>query len=268
MDDKIIHKELSYLINGCIYDVHNEVGPGLREECYQKSLEHGLNQAGIPFIAKPATRRDLLYRGIVVDTFEPDVVVAELIIPELKHHPEGLARENFTQVLSYLKFWDLRLGLLINFAMNKAVIERVPYTPKRAEPEERYENIRPLIRPEHRPLLRAIRDGLLEINREIGLGYAVPTYRNLAIVEFQHRGIRCDKEIIVHPEFRSLLLPTSPITPIIVEGRICVEIEAVHDGITARAIRTMQTHLRITGCDVGLIACFGKTKFLIEGVSK
>jgi hypothetical protein len=33
---KIIHKELSYRVNGCIIDVHNEVGPGLREECYQK----------------------------------------------------------------------------------------------------------------------------------------------------------------------------------------------------------------------------------------
>ena len=35
---EILHKELSFLVNGCIFDVHNRVGPGLREETYQKGL--------------------------------------------------------------------------------------------------------------------------------------------------------------------------------------------------------------------------------------
>lgn len=36
---EIIEKELSYLINGCVFDVPSEVGPGLREECYQKGTD-------------------------------------------------------------------------------------------------------------------------------------------------------------------------------------------------------------------------------------
>jgi len=39
MIDKIIERELSYRVNGCVFDVHNEVGPGIREECYQKAME-------------------------------------------------------------------------------------------------------------------------------------------------------------------------------------------------------------------------------------
>lgn len=38
-DAEIIHKELSFNIVGCLFDVHNELGPGLREECYQKAVE-------------------------------------------------------------------------------------------------------------------------------------------------------------------------------------------------------------------------------------
>jgi GxxExxY protein len=168
--EKIIHKELSYHVNGSIFDVHNEVGPGVREECYQKAMELRLLEADIPFIPKPKTRTEFLYRDVVVDVFEPDLLLPERIILELKHQPEGLARENFTQVLSYLKFWDLRLGLLVNYALDKAIIERVPYEPRKAEIIENYDYIRDLIREEHRQPLRSIRDSLLHLNEEIGIG--------------------------------------------------------------------------------------------------
>lgn len=65
----IIEKELSYRLTGCIFDVHNEVGPGLREECYQKAMEIRLGQAAIPFIAKPHTRRELAWLDEVADVF-------------------------------------------------------------------------------------------------------------------------------------------------------------------------------------------------------
>jgi GxxExxY protein len=165
---ELIEKELSYLVNGCIFDVHNEVGPGVREECYQKALEHRLIQAAIPFLAKPATRTDFLYRGIVVDVFEPDLILPQRMIVELKHQPEGLAGKNFTQLLSYLKFWNQRLGLLVNFAMERAIIERVPYEPREAEVDEDYAYIRDIIQDRHRPTLRTIRDSLLEITSSVG----------------------------------------------------------------------------------------------------
>jgi GxxExxY protein len=266
VSEKILHKELSYRLNGCVFDVHNEVGPGLREECYQKAFEHRLEQAGIPFVAKPATRRDLRYRDVTVHTFEPDLVVAEAVIPELKHQVEGFAEANYTQLLSYLKFWQLRLGLLINFAMNKAVIERVPDDPRTAEPDEHYEHITDVIRDGHRPVLQAIRTGLLTINRVLGLGYPDTIYRNLAIVEFRALGLRPSADVVVTPEFRDRMLPSSAITPLVVDRLVCVEVQAIHDEISARAVRTMQTHLRLTGCDVGVIASFGRTRFRIAGV--
>ncbi len=236
---EILHKDLSYKLNGCIFDVHNEVGPGVREECYQKSMDLRLHHAAIPYIAKPATRRDLVYRGVVVDTFEPDLVANEQIIVELKHQAEGLARENFAQILAYQKFWQIELGCLVNFAMEKAIIQRVVYEPRHPPVEEDYDYIRDRIQPNHKPLLRTIRDSLVHLNDEIGLGYTTKTYRNMMIVELQHRGLACDAK---------------------------VEVEALYDEVSARAVRTMQTHLRMTGSDVGLVAGFGKSRFMIRGV--
>jgi GxxExxY protein len=266
--EKIIHKDLSYLVNGCIFDVHNEVGPGLREECYQKTLEHRLNQAGLPFVSKPRTRRELIYRGVAVDLFEGDLIVAERIILELKHQPDGLARENFVQLLNYLKFWNVSLGLLVNFALDRAIIERVPYEPRHAQAEEEYDHIAELISSEQHSVWQTIREALLVINAEIGLGYSTPTCRNLVITEFQSRGLHCSGQIEVNPTFRDCRLPNSRISPLVVNDMFCVEVEAIYDEISARAVRTMQTHLRVLNREIGLVVGFGKTRFMIRGVRK
>jgi len=44
---ELVHKELSFEIVGCIFDVHNAVGPGLREKCYQKAMEQGDRQVQV-----------------------------------------------------------------------------------------------------------------------------------------------------------------------------------------------------------------------------
>ena len=266
--EKIIYKELSYLFNGCVFDVHNEVGPGIREECYQKAMEQRLVERGIPFLAKPATRGELIHRGQTVDVFEPDLIIANQLIPELKHHSEGFAPENFTQLLCYLKFWQMRLGMLVNFAMDRAVIERVPYDPREALLDEDYDYISDMIQPKHKMVLLAIREGILELLQVFGVGYPTTTCRKLAVVEWRTGGLNCIDEVSVEPMFHERRLPRSNITPILVEKLICVQVDAIYDEISARAVRTMQTHLRLTGCDIGLIVCFGKTKLMIRGVRR
>ncbi len=154
MITEITHKERSFQIIRCVFDVHNAVGPGVREECYQKAVEQRLYEGGIPFIAKQATRREIVYRDVVVDVFEPDLVVADCAILEIKHQVEGFVPENVSQVLNYLKFWSVDLGLLVNFALDKAAYHRIPRQPGAPLFDENYEFISDRIRPEHKPTLR------------------------------------------------------------------------------------------------------------------
>lgn len=266
MSDKLVHRELSYLINGCIFDVHNEIGPGVREECYQKAMELRLAEVGIPCVAKPATRRDLVYRGELIDTFVPDLVVLDQIILELKAKRDGLCGQNFAQLLSYVKFWNVQLGILINFAQSQAIIERLPYISHPVAPIEDYDWIREEITADLRPTLLDVRESLLNIQSTFGCGYCDTTYRDLVSLEFRHHGLTCQSIAIVRPTFHERHRPTSTITPMLINGLILVEIQAVHDDISATAVRTMQTHLRLSGCRVGLIVSFGKTRFSIRGV--
>lgn len=94
MTEKIIEKELSCLVNRCTFDVHNEVGPVFREECYQKAMEHRRLQADIPLIPKPQTRTELEHRGVVVNVFEPNLLIPDRMIVELKHQSEGFVSDH------------------------------------------------------------------------------------------------------------------------------------------------------------------------------
>ena len=263
---EILHKELSFAVNGCIFDVHNKVGPGLREETYQKGLEIRLTEKGLPFVAKPHTRRELIHRGEIADIFVPDFVVADRMILELKAQREGLNRVNFMQTLNYVKCWGFALGILANLAEAKAVIERVPYDPRQVTATEDYEFIKPLLTPSVREDLLIVRESLLAIQGEFGIGYWDTTYRSLVDIEVRHRGLACRRNLEVTATMDGRELPASVITPLLIGSEILVEVEALHEEITARAIRTMQTHLKLTGARIGIIVNFGKDRFEIRGV--
>lgn len=111
--EKIIENDLSYIIRGCIFDVYNELGPGLLESIYEAALvyelrEKGLNvkaQVGLPVKYKD-TQLDLGYRI--------DILVEGKVIIELKSI-ETILDVHHKQVLTYLKLTKLKLALLINF---------------------------------------------------------------------------------------------------------------------------------------------------------
>lgn len=111
--EKIVENDLSYIIRGCVFDVYNELGPGLLESIYEAALayelrEKGLNiktQVGLPVKYKD-TQLDLGYRI--------DILVEDKVIVELKS-VETILDVHHKQLLTYLKLKKLKLGLLINF---------------------------------------------------------------------------------------------------------------------------------------------------------
>lgn len=111
--DNIAENDLSYIIRGCVFDVYNELGPGLLESIYEAALayeltEKGLNvktQVGLPVKYKD-TQLDIGYRI--------DILVDDKVIIELKSI-ETVLNVHHKQVLTYLKLTKLKLGLLINF---------------------------------------------------------------------------------------------------------------------------------------------------------
>ncbi|MCB0479963.1 MAG: GxxExxY protein [Flavobacteriales bacterium] len=105
--------KISYEIRGAIFDVYNELGPGLLESVYQSALlfeliERGLNvksEVPLPVVYKEK-KLELGYRL--------DLLVNDLVIIEIKS-VEMLMNVHHKQLLTYLKLTGLKLGILVNF---------------------------------------------------------------------------------------------------------------------------------------------------------
>jgi len=105
--------ELSRKVIGCCIRVHKYFGPGLFEKIYETSLLEELRCSGVK--ARGQVEVELTYRGKALGKgYYIDILVEEEIILEIKA-VDVMNPIYETQLLSYLKLADKRLGLLVNF---------------------------------------------------------------------------------------------------------------------------------------------------------
>ena len=105
--------ELTYQIRGAIWDVYNDLGPGLLESVYEEALCYELEQRGLRVERqKPVP---IVYKGNVLKTdLRLDLMIEDKIIIELKS-VEELKPVFYKQTKTYLKLMNKRIGLLVNF---------------------------------------------------------------------------------------------------------------------------------------------------------
>jgi len=74
--DKTPLDELTYLITGCAMAVHRKLGPGYREDTYQRDLQAYLAEKNIPFEAQKLYEVcDTLGEQTLFGYYIPDFVV-------------------------------------------------------------------------------------------------------------------------------------------------------------------------------------------------
>ena len=105
--------ELTYQIRGAIWDVYNDLGPGLLESVYEEALCYELEQRGLKVERQEPV--PIMYKGNVLKTdLRLDLMVEDKIIIELKS-VEELKPVFYKQTKTYLKLMNKRIGLLVNF---------------------------------------------------------------------------------------------------------------------------------------------------------
>jgi GxxExxY protein len=108
--------ELTYEIRGAIFDVYNELGPGLLESVYEEVLAFELNERGLEVARQVEV--PVVYKGNELKTpLRLDMLVNNQVIVELKS-VEEMKPVFAKQLLTYLKLMDKRVGLLVNFNTN------------------------------------------------------------------------------------------------------------------------------------------------------
>lgn len=105
--------DVTYQIRGAIYDVYNELGPGLLEYVYEEALCFELEQRGLK--TERQIQVPISYKGNVLKTeLRLDLLVEDNVIVELKS-VEEMKKVFAKQLLTYLRLMDKRVGLLVNF---------------------------------------------------------------------------------------------------------------------------------------------------------
>ena len=119
---KLLLKDETQQIIGCLFDVLNEIGHGLNEKVYENALVVLFKQNAIAFDQQ---RRFLVqFRGVQVGEFVPDliafgsVIIDAKVIDRITDHERG-------QMLNYLRITKLRVGLILNFKHARLEWERV-----------------------------------------------------------------------------------------------------------------------------------------------
>lgn len=110
--------ELTELVIGCAYSVHNTLGAGFLEKVYENAMVLELRAAGLNVQAQsPIAVR---YRDEVVGDFYADLLVEGVLIIELKV-AASIGVEHEAQLVSYLAATGIDNGLLINFGRSVEV---------------------------------------------------------------------------------------------------------------------------------------------------
>lgn len=109
----ITENEISRIIVEEAIYIHKSVGPGMLESAYSRCLTYRLIKRGLN--VKTEMPVPLVFEKIYLDCgYRADIVIEDKVVIEVKS-VAAIAPIHLAQILTYLRFLNLKLGLLLNF---------------------------------------------------------------------------------------------------------------------------------------------------------
>jgi GxxExxY protein len=105
--------EIASLVFDAGLEIHRTLGPGLLESAYQECLVFELRRRGLQIEKQVSV--PLKYKEVHMEAgYRLDILVEKKVILEVKS-VEALQDIHIAQILTYLRLYPCKLGLLINF---------------------------------------------------------------------------------------------------------------------------------------------------------
>ncbi len=117
----ILHKELSYTLNGILFEVHNKVGKFASEQQICDLIESSFKHNNVVYVREfvlPTVSGEQAGRHRV------DFLIDNKMILEIKYR-KFLTKDDYDQVKRYLSVLNLALGVLVNFRENRLHPKRI-----------------------------------------------------------------------------------------------------------------------------------------------
>jgi GxxExxY protein len=123
LDPAIPYQDLTYKIIGAGMRVHGRLGPGLKEEHYQRSLAVELR--GLDLTAPEEYCIEIHDNNEWLGRLYLDLLVEDCVIIEMKAFPHLLTNEEVAQVICYLAATGYKVALLFNFGRKRLQYKRI-----------------------------------------------------------------------------------------------------------------------------------------------
>lgn len=108
----MIHENVSGTIIGVAMMVLNELGPGLDEKIYERSMMVEFRKRGT--LVEQQKSFPIHYSGELVGTLVPDMIVEGVVIADSKV-VDSFNDSHLRQMIGYLAITKLKLAILLNF---------------------------------------------------------------------------------------------------------------------------------------------------------
>lgn len=118
----LIYPEISYKIVGAAFDVFNQLGFGFQEKAYQEALAIELKSKSLNFRREKYS--PVSYKGLRIGSYFYDFIIEDKVVLELKVGT-NFYENNLSQILSYLKSSNLKLGILVVFTPKGVISKRI-----------------------------------------------------------------------------------------------------------------------------------------------
>jgi len=120
--NRAVLDEMTRRIIGAAQAVSSKLGVGFLEKVYENALGVELRRSGLAVEhQRPIV---VLYDGVAIGDYIPDLVVENQIIVEIKSLP-FLERAHRMQCINYLRATGLRVCLLLNFGQRRLEVRRL-----------------------------------------------------------------------------------------------------------------------------------------------
>ena len=118
----IIYQDLCFRLNGIFYEIQNNLGNACSEKQYQDALEFKLKSNDLKY----EREKDLLFKlkeGNISGN-RADFIIDNKVVIDLKAK-KYITRDDFKQMIRYLRAGNYKLGLIVNLGGSKVEIKRV-----------------------------------------------------------------------------------------------------------------------------------------------
>ena len=100
----------------------------------------------------------------------------------------------------------------------------------------------------------------MDVHCALGHGFLEIVYKDAIEFELDKRDISCNREKEYKIEYKGIILPHKFYADFVLNDKIILEVKAAENGLANEQVAQTINYLKASGCKIGLLVNFGRSK--------